>query len=117
MPGVVISSVADALEVHVTMPDAENAQSLARALVDEELAACVTIVPGARSIYRYEGQIQEEDEVVCFVKTHPALFERLRDRILALHPYDVPEILAFKVHDGSRSYLDWLHGNVQVAER
>jgi periplasmic divalent cation tolerance protein len=109
--------VTDALEVHVTMPDAENAQSLARVLVDEELAACVTMVPGAKSIYRHEGQIHEEDEVVCFVKTHPALFERLCDRILALHPYDVPEILAFKVHDGSKSYLDWLHGNVQVTER
>jgi periplasmic divalent cation tolerance protein len=114
----VIWSVADALEVHVTMPDGEQAQSLGRALVDEELAACVTIVPGARSIYRYEGQIHEEDEVVCFIKTHPALFERLRDRILALHPYDVPEILAFKVHDSSRAYIDWLHGSVvQVTER
>ncbi len=114
---VVASGVADALEVHVTMPDVENAQSLARALVDEELAACVTMLPGARSIYRFEGEIHEDDEVICFVKTHPALFERLRDRILALHPYDVPEILAFKVHDGSRAYLDWLHGSVQVTER
>jgi periplasmic divalent cation tolerance protein len=109
--------VADALEVHVTMPDVDNAQSLARALVDEELAACVTMLPGARSIYRYEGQIHEDEEVVCFIKTHPALFERLRDRILALHPYDVPEILAFKVHDGSKAYIDWLHGSVQVTER
>ena len=101
--------MAEALEVHVTMPDSENAQSLARVLVDEELAACVTMVPGARSIYRFEGQIHEEDEVVCFVKTHPALFERLCDRILALHPYDVPEILAFNVDDGSPAYLAWLH--------
>ena len=99
------------------MPDADAASSLARALVDEELAACVTMVPGARSIYRFEGQIHEDDEVLCFVKTHPALFERLRDRILELHPYDVPEILAFKVHDGSKAYLDWLHGNVAVTER
>ncbi|HVV49487.1 MAG TPA: divalent-cation tolerance protein CutA [Polyangia bacterium] len=109
--------MADALEVHVTMPGADAAASLARALVDEELAACVTMVPGARSIYRFEGEVHEDEEVVCFVKTHPALFERLRDRILALHPYDIPEILAFKVHDGSKAYLDWLHGSVAVTER
>jgi periplasmic divalent cation tolerance protein len=109
--------VADALEIHVTMPDRETAQSLARSLVDEELAACVNIVPGVRSIYRFEDKVHEEDEVLCFVKTHPALFERLRDRILALHPYEVPEILAFKVHDSSRAYIAWLHGSVAVTER
>jgi periplasmic divalent cation tolerance protein len=109
--------VADALEVHITMPDGEKATLLARALVDEELAACVTMVPGARSIYRFEGQVHEDEEVLCFVKTHPALFERLRDRILALHPYKIPEILAFKVHDSSRAYIDWLHGSVDVTER
>jgi periplasmic divalent cation tolerance protein len=91
--------VSEALEIHVTMPDTSAAQSLARALVDEELAACVNIV------------------VLCLIKTHPALFDRLRDRILALHPYDVPEILAFKVHDSSRAYIDWLHGSVAVTER
>ncbi len=99
------------------MPDSDQAESLARTLVDEELAACVNIVPGVRSIYRFEDKIHEEDEVLCLVKTHPALFERLRDRILALHPYDVPEILAFKVHDSSRAYIDWLHGLVSVTER
>jgi periplasmic divalent cation tolerance protein len=109
--------VADALEVHVTMPNVDDARSLAQTLVDEELAACVTMVPGARSIYRFEGKLRDEEEVLCFVKTHPALFERLRDRILALHPYDIPEILAFKVHDGSRAYIDWLHGSVAVTER
>jgi periplasmic divalent cation tolerance protein len=109
--------VADALEIHVTMPDAEQAQTLARALVDEELAACVNIVPGVRSIYRFEDKVHEEDEVLCLVKTHPALFDRLRDRILELHPYDVPEILAFNVHDSSRAYIDWLHGSVAVPER
>ena len=109
--------MSEALEIHVTMPDTSAAQSLARALVDEELAACVNIVPGVRSIYRFEDKIHEEDEVLCLIKTHPALFDRLRDRILALHPYDVPEILAFKVHDSSRAYIDWLHGSVNFTER
>ena len=100
--------MADALEVHVTMPDREKATSLARALVEEGLAACVNIVPGVRSIYRWEGRLQEDEEVLCFIKTRPALFDRARQRILALHPYEVPEILAFAVDDGSPAYLEWL---------
>jgi periplasmic divalent cation tolerance protein len=90
------------------MPDKDQATALARALVDEGLAACVNIVPGVRSIYRWEGKTHEDDEVLCLVKTRPAVFERARDRILALHPYDVPEILAFEVDDGSAAYLQWL---------
>ena len=100
--------VADALELHVTMPDRERASSLARVLVDEGLAACVNIVPGVRSIYQWDGKLQEDDEVLCLIKTRPAVFDRARARILALHPYEVPEILAFAVDDGSPAYLDWL---------
>jgi len=100
--------MADALELHVTMPDRERAASLARALVDEGLAACVNIVPGVQSIYQWEGKLQEDEEVLCLIKTRPAVFDRARARILALHPYEVPEILAFAVADGSPAYLDWL---------
>jgi periplasmic divalent cation tolerance protein len=100
--------MADALELHVTMPDRERATSLARALVDEGLAACVNIVPGVRSVYQWDGRLQEEEEVLCLIKTRHAVFERARDRILALHPYDVPEILAFAVDEGSPAYLEWL---------
>jgi periplasmic divalent cation tolerance protein len=100
--------VADAIEVHVTMPDAERATSLARALVDEGLAACVNVVPGVRSIYRWEGKVEESDEVLCLIKSRAEIFERLRRRIAELHPYEVPEILAFAVHDGSPAYLEWV---------
>ena len=100
--------MADALELHVTMPDRERATALARALVDEGLAACVNIVPGVKSIYRWEGRLQEDDEVLCLIKTRPAVFERARARILELHPYEVPEIIGFTVDDGSPAYLDWL---------
>ena len=100
--------MADALEVHVTMPDAAQATALARALVDEGLAACVNLVPGVKSIYQWEGRTQEEEEVLCLIKTRPAVFDRARARILELHPYEVPEILAFAVDDGSPEYLDWL---------
>ena len=90
------------------MPDAERAISLARALVDEGLAACVNVVPGVRSIYRWEGKIEESDEVLCLIKTRPEIFERVRLRIAELHPYEVPEILAFTVDEGSPTYLDWV---------
>jgi periplasmic divalent cation tolerance protein len=100
--------MADALELHVTMPDTARATVLARALVEEGLAACVNIVPGVRSIYRWQGKLQEDEEVLCLIKTRPAVFDRARARILALHPYEVPEILAFAVDDGSPTYLAWL---------
>ena len=90
------------------MPDRDGATALARALVEEGLAACVNLVPGVRSIYRWEGKLQEDEEVLCLIKTRPAVFDRARARILALHPYEVPEILAFAVDDGSPAYLDWL---------
>jgi periplasmic divalent cation tolerance protein len=103
--------VPDALEVHVTMPDADTARSIGRTLVEERLAACVNIVPGVVSVYRWEGTIHEDGEVLCLIKTSPERFDALRERLLALHPYEVPEVLAFAVDDGSRAYLDWLRRN------
>jgi periplasmic divalent cation tolerance protein len=103
-----LSRMADALELHVTMPNQQEATALARALVEESLAACVNLIPGIRSIYQWEGRMVEEEEVLCLVKTRPAIFARVRDRILELHTYDVPEILAFRVDDGSPEYLAWL---------
>ncbi len=97
-----------ALEIHITAPDRARAETIARALVDERLAACVNIVGPVRSIYRWEGRIQEDDEVLCLVKTRPELFAALCERVRELHPYQVPEILAFEVADGSAAYLDWL---------
>jgi periplasmic divalent cation tolerance protein len=100
--------MADALELHITAPNAEEAAKLARALVEERLCACVNIVSNVRSIYRYENKIWDEPEVLCVAKTRPALFERVCARIMELHPYDVPEILAFNVDEGSPAYLLWL---------
>jgi periplasmic divalent cation tolerance protein len=98
----------NALEVHITAPDRMHAEIIARALVGEHLAACVNIVTGVRSIFRWEGQIHEDDEVLCLAKTRPELLAALCARVNALHPYEVPEILAFEVTDGSAAYLDWL---------
>ena len=94
--------------VLVTMPTAERAAELARALVEERLAACGNVVPGLRSIYRWEGRVVDEPEVLLVLKTTAARFEALRDRVLALHPYPVPEVLALPVDAGSAAYLAWV---------
>jgi len=103
--------VADALELHVTMPNGGRALALGRTLVEEGLVACVNVIPGVRSIYLWKGQLQEDDEVLCVIKTRPELYERVQARILALHPYEVPEILAFAADDGSPKYLEWLRAS------
>jgi periplasmic divalent cation tolerance protein len=109
--------MADALAVHITAPDAAQAAEMARTLVTEGLCACVNIVPAVRSIYLYDGKICDEPEVLCIVKTRPALFDRLQERVLELHPYDVPEILAFAVDEGSPAYLAWLRQSTAGDQR
>jgi len=97
-----------ALEVHLTAPTREKALEIARALVEEKLVACVNVVGGVRSVYRWKGQIHDDEEVLCLAKTRPELLKALVNRVKDLHPYDVPEILAFEVFDGSADYLAWL---------
>ena len=98
----------DALVVLVTTPSPERAAEIARALVEERLAACGNVVPGLRSIYRWEGKVQDDAEALLVLKTTRARFEALRDRVLALHPYEVPEVLALPVAAGSARYLAWI---------
>jgi periplasmic divalent cation tolerance protein len=100
--------MAEALEVHVTMPNADTARAIGRTLVTERLAACVNVVPGVVSIYSWKGALHEDDEVLCLIKTSPGRFEQLRARVVELHPYDLPEVMAFAVDEGSRDYLDWV---------
>jgi len=92
----------------VTAPDARSAARLSDALVGERLAACVTVVPGARSTYRWKGKIERSREAVLLVKTRAALVRRVERRVRELHPYDVPEILALPVASGEKRYLRWL---------
>ncbi|BDG01982.1 divalent-cation tolerance protein CutA [Anaeromyxobacter oryzae] len=98
----------DALVVLVTAPSADKAAELARALVEERLAACGNVVPGLRSIYRWDGKVQDDVEALLLLKTTRARFEALRERVLALHPYQVPEVLAIPVAAGSAPYLAWI---------
>ncbi len=94
--------------VLVTAPSAEVAASMARTLVEERLAACGNVLAEVRSIYRWEGRLHDDAEALLVLKTTRARLEALRDRILALHPYEVPEVLALPVEAGSAAYLRWL---------
>jgi periplasmic divalent cation tolerance protein len=103
-----VNGDADALVVLVTTPSAEKAAELGRALVSERLAACASVVPGIRSIYWWEGKVQDEPEALMVLETTCARFEALRDRVLALHPYQVPKVVALPIEAGSEEYLEWI---------
>lgn len=103
----------DALVVLVTAPNPDKAAEIARTLVEERLAACGNVVPGLRSIYRWEGKVQDDAEALLVLKTTRARFEALRDRVLALHPYEVPEVIALPVEAGSARYLDWIEAETR----
>lgn len=100
--------MANAIEVHITVPSRTQAAAIARALVEERLAACVNLVGGVQSVYRWRDKVEENEEVLCLVKTRPELLQALTARVQELHPYEVPEILAFEVAEGSPAYLAWL---------
>ena len=100
------------LTVLMTAPDAEVAERLARTLVDERLAACANIVPGVVSVYRWEGEVQRDSEVLIILKTSAEVLDDLESRAVELHPYDVPEVLALPVRGGHGPYLDWVRAEV-----
>lgn len=100
----------DVRVVLVTCPHPEAAATLARTLVEEGLAACGNVLPGLRSIYRWQGQVQDEPEALLLLKTTAARFEALRERVVALHPYEVPEVIALAVDAGHAPYLAWVAG-------
>lgn len=102
-----------AIVVLVTAPSTEKAAELAKALVEEALAACGNIIPGVRSIYRWEGKLCDDAEVLLVLKTERHLFEALRTRVLALHPYSTPEVIALPVEAGHPPYLEWLTASVR----
>ena len=102
----------DYIVVYVTAPQ-DEAVDLAKTLVEERLVACVNIVPGLRSIYWWQGKVEDEPEVLCIMKTRSKLFESLRDRVRELHSYEVEEIIALPIVAGNPPYLDWIRENTQ----
>jgi periplasmic divalent cation tolerance protein len=96
------------LVVLCACPDDATADRIARELVAERLAACVNRIGGMRSIYRWKGDIQDEPEALLVIKTTSTRYQALELRLMALHPYEVPEIMALPVRAGAERYLDWL---------
>lgn len=96
----------------VTAPDQDVAERLGRVLVEERMAACVNIVPGITSLYRWEGAVQNDTEVLLIIKTTMDGFDALRRRVLQLHPYDAPEVIDVGVRDGDPAYLEWVRDSV-----
>ena len=94
--------------VLLTAPDAASAEGLARALVGERLAACVNVVPGVRSFYRWEGKVEDAAECLLVVKTRADRTAALAARVRELHSYELPEVLELDVAGGSAGYLDWV---------
>ncbi|HOV57946.1 MAG TPA: divalent-cation tolerance protein CutA [Rhodanobacteraceae bacterium] len=100
------------LLAYCTCPNPDVADRLARTLVEERLAACVSRVPGVVSTYRWQGQVEVAAEVLLLIKTTQERFEALRTRLVELHPYDVPEVIACAIAAGHTPYLDWLRAGV-----
>ncbi|MBS0216783.1 MAG: divalent-cation tolerance protein CutA [Proteobacteria bacterium] len=91
-----------------TCPDTAGADRIATALVEERLAACVNVLPGIHSTYRWEGQIRRDDEVLLVIKTASDRLDALRERLPALHPYELPELVAVEAEGGLPAYFDWI---------
>lgn len=100
--------VTDKIVVLSTCPDEASAVRLARHLVERRLAACVNLVPGVRSIYHWKGALEESQEVLLVIKTRRDVFSALEKELTAIHSYEVPEVIALPIVEGSRNYLAWL---------
>jgi periplasmic divalent cation tolerance protein len=102
----------DKMIVFVTCESREQAETIARSLVSEKLAACVNVLPGVRSCYVWEGNLTWSDEFLLMIKTTRARFDQLQDRIKALHSYSVPEIVGVTIDAAFERYGEWIESSV-----
>jgi periplasmic divalent cation tolerance protein len=101
----------EVLVVYCTCPNEESGQKIADRLVGDRLAACVNLIPGLRSTYRWKGEVQRDAECLLVVKTRQSRFAAMQDAIRDCHPYELPEVIAVPVVAGSKQYLDWVLEN------
>ena len=102
----------DKIIVFVTCESKEQAETIARTVVSEKLAACVNVLPGIRSCYVWKGQLTWSEEVLLLIKTAESRFGQLQDRIKALHSYDVPEVVSVTIEDASQVYVSWIESSI-----
>jgi len=95
-----------------TCPDQPSADSIAQALIEEQLAACVNIVPGIMSVYRWQGKIEKSSELLLLIKTKHTALSRIETAIINRHPYELPEIISIPINNGLTDYLSWIDANV-----
>ena len=105
----------DAIVVLTTVSSDDEAVQLVRALLDRRLIACGTLLPGARSLYRWQGKVADERETLILLKTRSARLEALQHAFEELHPYKVPELLALSVDTGLEKYLAWINGETSLS--
>jgi periplasmic divalent cation tolerance protein len=98
----------DYVMVFITVKSEKEGEKIASALLKDKLAACVNVIGGVKSFFRWKGQIATENEILLIAKTKDMLFENLKKRVLELHSYEVPEIIATSILAGSEQYLDWI---------
>ena len=101
--------------VLVTCPTLASARRLANHVITRRLAACVNIVPGVESVFRWKGKTQRCREILLVIKTRRARFASLKQSILARHPYEVPEVIALSVVAGHRPYLQWVRSSLSIS--
>ena len=97
-----------AILIYNTVPNEEVGQKIAQALVEQQLAACVSMVPGLKSVYRWQGKVEHANEICLMIKTTSDRLEELQASLLSLHPYTVPELIAVPITGGLPTYLQWI---------
>ncbi len=101
------------LLVMTNVPDVATAQAIARAVVDAKLAACVNILPAVQSVYRWQGAVEQASEVTLLIKTTQRRYPQLQRAIVAAHPYELPEVIAWPLSEGHPPYLHWVVSETQ----
>ena len=99
---------AESLLVFTNLPDQDAAMRLAQSLVEKRLAACVNILSGCQSVYRWQGAVERAEEVPVLIKTRASRYSEIEAAIRSLHPYEVPEVIAVPIVRGLPDYLDWV---------
>ena len=107
----------DKIVVLCTCSSNDEARALANALIEKRLAACVNLMPPVRSIYHWKGAVEEGEETLMIIKSSRPLFEKVRAEIARQHSYEVPEIIALPIVDGSEAYLEWMDRELARSER
>ncbi len=101
--------------VYMTAGDENEARRIGHALIEARLAACVNVIPGMRSLYRWQGEVQDDREVVIIAKTRESLVDALIAKVKELHSYDCPCIVALPIHAGNPAFLDWIVAETEPA--